>query len=230
MTPARPGVLVAVVGTATEVGKTWITAKLVTELRGRGLAAVARKPVQSFAIADLGHTDADILANASGETANDVCPPHRWLARPMAPPMAAAALGEAPPLLADLVAELLWPTPLPDVGFVETIGGLRSPIADDADSRSLAHGIDPDLVVVVAEAGLGVIDAVRMATDALAARAWRAPDPLVFLNHFDPDNDLHCRNVEWLRSRDGFDVTTRIAELVERFIAATNAADGHGAN
>lgn len=225
MTPARPGVLVAVVGTATEVGKTWVTAKLVTELRGRGLSAVARKPVQSFATSDLGHTDAEILATASGETPHEVCPPHRWLARPMAPPMAATALGEAPPRLADLVAELRWPTPLPEVGFVETIGGIRSPIADDADSRTLAHGIDPDLVVVVADAGLGVIDAVRLATDALAAGEWRAPDPLVFLNHFDPTHDLHRCNAEWLRSRDGFDVTTQIEELVGQIIAAINPAD-----
>ena len=54
----RPSVLVAVAGTATGVGKTWLTARILESLRGRGLAVGARKPVQSYAPDDIGATDA----------------------------------------------------------------------------------------------------------------------------------------------------------------------------
>src|SRR5690606_22588321 len=109
-----------------------------------------------------------------------VCPPHRWLATPMAPPMATAALGLDPIFLSDLIAELRWPMSAPDIGFVESVGGVRSPLAEDADSVSLADALAPDRVVLVADAALGVIDRVRLAADAL-----RAHPVIVLLNRFD---------------------------------------------
>src|SRR5581483_721782 len=80
--------LVFVTGTGTEIGKTWWGSALATELHARGVAVAARKPAQSFAPNDA-HTDADVLARATGERPDDVCPPHRWYPVPLAPPMAA---------------------------------------------------------------------------------------------------------------------------------------------
>lgn len=207
----RPHRVVAVAGTATEVGKTWVTARLVTELRGRGLTVSARKPAQSFESGASELTDADVLAAATGETATDICPAHRWYEVPMAPPMAAEALGRPAPTLSDLVAEVAWPGAAVDVGFVETVGGVRSPVADDADSRDLAIAIEPDRVVLVAPAGLGTIDSVRLGVDALAQLRVH-----VLLNRFEPTNDLHVRNLAWLVERDGFDVSTGVADLADR--------------
>ncbi|HXX90425.1 MAG TPA: dethiobiotin synthase [Acidimicrobiales bacterium] len=204
---ARPTCLVVIVGTGTEVGKTWVSAHLVGEWRRRGATVAVRKPAQSFR-SDEGATDAEVLGASSGEAADVVCPPHRWYPVPMAPPMAAAVLGLDPPTLAALVAELSWPAGV-DVGLVETAGGLRSPLADDADAVSLVRALRPDRVLLVADAGLGTVNAVRLCAGALAAGpgADTGPPPVVVLNRFDPSDDLHRRNLEWLGDRDGLVVT-----------------------
>jgi dethiobiotin synthetase len=78
---------------------------------------------------------------------------------------------------------------------VELAGGVRSPVAHDGDGVELIAGLAPDLVVVVADAGLGTINAVRTTLDALAG--LDAP-VVVHLNRLDPDDDLHRRNRAWL--------------------------------
>jgi dethiobiotin synthetase len=125
----------------------------------------------------------------------------------MAPPMAAEALGLPAPSLADLVGELTWP-PGVGVGIVEAAGGVRSPLGADGDSADLARALDPDLVVLVADAGLGTIHAVRSSGPALAA--W---PPVVLLNRYDAGSDLHRRNRAWLAERDGLPVYTDVAEV-----------------
>lgn len=203
----RPERLVVVVGTGTGVGKTWVAAQLLAHARAGGATVAARKPVQSFTPCDA-DTDADVLALATGEGPEQVCPRHRWYAMAMAPPIAAAFLGTAPPTLAALLGELEWPPEPLDVGVVETVGGPRSPLADDADSADLAAALEPDLAVLVAPAGLGAINAVRLCAPVV-------PAPLVvFLNHFD-GSDLHDRNLRWLQAL-GFDVVVDVAELARR--------------
>jgi dethiobiotin synthetase len=209
----RPERLVVVLGTGTEVGKTWVSCRLLEQLRTAGVEVAARKPAQSFEPPGPGGppaTDADLLAVASEEQPGDVCPPHRSYPLALAPPMAAARLGQPAILLDDLVAELRWPSGV-QVGLVETAGGVRSPIADDADGAALAHRVEADLAVLVADAGLGTIHTVRSSADALS------PIPLVVvLNRYDERDALHCDNREWLSCRDGFDVVTDVVDLAER--------------
>lgn len=207
----RPGSLIAVVGTATEVGKTWVTCGVLATLRRRGFSVSARKPVQSFDPAEAGATDAELLAASSGESPQAVCLPHRWYEVPMAPPMAASVTGAEPPKLVDLLAEVHWTSPVADFGFVETVGGVRSPLADDADCGALLDALDPDAVLLVADAGLGAINAVRLAVDALVG------GPLVvFLNRYLSADGVHRRNLAWLRERDGLVVETSIEDLAAR--------------
>jgi dethiobiotin synthetase len=197
-------------GTGTEVGKTWWAAAVARELRGRGLSVAARKPAQSFA-RDEGATDADVLAGATGALPEEVCPRPRWYELPMAPPMAADALGRPAFTIADLVAELRWP-PRTDLGIVEGAGGPRSPLAHDGDTVDLAAALSPDALVLVASAGLGTVNAVS-----LAAAALRGIAPLtVAMNRFDAGNDLHRRNREWLEERAGLDVVDSVESLLLR--------------
>jgi dethiobiotin synthetase len=205
----RPERLVLVLGTGTEVGKTWVACRLAQALRARGLIVAARKPAQSYGTdGPVGATDAELLAAATGDAASRVCPPHRWYPLAMAPPMAAEALGRAPFTVADLAAEIAWPAVV-GVGLVEGAGGVRSPIAADGDSVALAHALGPERVVLVADAGLGTINGVRLSAEPL--RRW----PLtVVLNRYDRTDDLHRRNLAWLAERDGFDVATDAADLV----------------
>jgi dethiobiotin synthetase len=202
--------IVAVAGTGTGVGKTYVGAALVRALRARGFVVAARKPVQSFA-SDDPSTDADVLAVASGEEPKLVCPAARWLRVPIAPPMAADALGLPPFTIADLAAEVRATAPPDALVLVETAGGVRSPIADDGDSAALIDALGPALVVLVADAGLGTINVVRLSVEALA------PHPVVvYLNNFDHGWKLHVRNADWLRTREGLEVVTDIEALTRR--------------
>jgi dethiobiotin synthetase len=201
-----PDLTIVVTGTDTEVGKTWLTVELALALQERGAPVAIRKPVQSF---DPGErtTDADILAEASGEDPIAVCPGHRRYPLAMAPPMAADALGGPQLRLHDLVAEMNLPGE--GIALVEGIGGACSPLAHDADSVDLAHTLDADLVVLVAGAGLGTINSVRLATMALDGLRT-----VVYLNRFNPADTLHAANGSWLSEVDGLDVATSPQELL----------------
>jgi dethiobiotin synthetase len=203
----RPHTLVFVSGTGTDVGKTWWCADVARALVASGTAVALRKPVQS---GDAGApTDADRLGAASDEPPETVCAPGRTYPLAWAPPMAAAELGAPGFTTADLAREVWWPEGTA-VGLVEGVGGPRSPISDDGDSVDLAHLLAPDLVVVVADAGLGTINAVRLSVAAFAGFAV-----VVALNRY-RDEPLHRRNRELLSAVDGFDVLTTTEELVAR--------------
>ncbi len=178
-----------------------MAARLLADLHAAGLRVAARKPAQSFEPDDdPAVRDAFVLGAASGEPAEDVCPPHRWYEVAMAPPMAAEALGCPPFTIQDLTLELRWPGDPVDVGLVETAGGLCSPLASDGDCLALCRALAPDVVVLVADAGLGTINAVRLTVEALRVLSR---DVVLVLNRFDASVDLHERNREWLEARDG---------------------------
>jgi dethiobiotin synthetase len=208
----RPERVVLVCGTGTEVGKTWVGARLLGDLRSRGLTVSARKPAQSFDIDSEGvrlggPTDAEVLGAASGEGPDSVCLPFRSYPRAMAPPMAADALGLPEFTVADLVREMAWPSDAVNVGIVEMAGGVRSPQASDGDTTDLVSALNPDLVVLVSDPGLGTINLVRLSMDALGAVTETMPGvpTVVVLDRFDPHHDIHRRNREWL-THDGYQV------------------------
>ncbi len=203
---SRPRRVVAVVGTGTDVGKTWVGARLLAGLRAAGVTVTARKPAQSFDAGDDPATyDAAVLGAASGEAPETVCPAHRWYEVAMAPPIAANALGRPPFSIDELLAELFWTTATPpaEIGLVETAGGLRSPLAVDGDCLAFCAALTPDLVLLVGDAGLGTINAIRLSIDALASLETPI---VVVLNRFDPTHEVHARNRAWLSGRDGLRV------------------------
>jgi dethiobiotin synthetase len=202
---------VFVTATGTEVGKTWTVVRLAEELRARGRRVAARKPAQSFAPEERGRTDAELLAAATGDPATTVCVPHRWYETPMAPCLAAAALGRPPFTTAQLVAEL--GADEPDVlRFVEGAGGPRSPLASDGDNVDLARALAVRLVVLVADAGLGTINAVRLAVAALDGF-----ETVVFLNRLSAGDPVHTTNRQWLLDA-GYPVVDDLPQLAARIL------------
>ena len=136
----------------------------------------------------------------------------------MAPPMAAEALGRPAFTIADLSTNCAGrrpaptpptpPTPSTSASSKRRAGCARHwpPMATVWTSvRELA----PDLVVLVADAGLGTINSVRLTADAIGIPG--AP-VVVVLNRFDATIDLHVRNLEWLRTHDGMTVVTSPGE------------------
>lgn len=209
---SRPDHLVLVTGTGTDVGKTWATVELVRLLRGDRILVAARKPAQSFAPEDTS-TDASLLGDASGARAEDVCPAHRWYPVPLAPPMAADALGRERIAIDDLIAELSWPDEI-SVGFLEGAGGPCSPIAHDGDTITLAERLQPDVTLLVADPALGVVSNVRLAAQALAGHPL-----LVLLNRYDDADAVHRRSRDWLRDTEGLTVLTDVAGVAHRLTA-----------
>lgn len=220
---ARPDRVVLVTGTGTEVGKTWVTVALAGWLRAAGRSVAARKPAQSFAAADT-ETDASLLAAATGVAVETVCPAHRWYPVPLAPPMAADALGRPAIALDDLVGELAWPSSSVEVGFVEGAGGLCSPIAHDGDGLALVERLRPEVVLLVADPALGVVSTVRLTVQALAGT-----EVVVILNRYDDADDVHRRSRDWLRDVDGLTVVTTIADAAHALLSSPVARDNHGA-
>lgn len=204
--------LVVCAGTATDVGKTWVGAATLTEIRRRGRTVSARKPAQSYDPRWPSDQDGAVLAGATGERSEDVCPTRRTYALPMAPPMAAAALGEPVPTVAELESELGWATPLADLRWVELVGGPRSPVAVDADGVDFTARLGPDRVVLVAEAGLGAINAVTLCLGPFVELGHR---PIVMLNRYNPGLELHRRNRSWLTERCGSSVLAGVDELAD---------------
>jgi dethiobiotin synthetase len=123
--------------------------------------------------------------------------------------MAADALGGPTFKLGELVEELDLPGE--GVALVEGVGGVRSPLSHDGDSVDLAHALEADLVVLVAHAGLGTINSVRLASSALEGLRT-----VVFLNRFNPADTLHSANRRWIAENDGLDVATIPSELLSR--------------
>jgi dethiobiotin synthetase len=215
----RPRHLIAIVGTHTEVGKTWLACDLLRRWHAQGLRVAARKPVQSYDPA-AGETDADRLASATGEHRHNVCPEHRSYPQAMAPPMAANVLGRPRILLQEVLAETVWPESL-DVAVVETVGGVRSPLAHDGDSIDLVRGLQPDQIVLVADAGLGTLNAVKLTLGHL--QNWPTK---VFLNRYEPANCLHRLNLEWLVTRDNVIAVTSSEALARELLSADCMEDG----
>jgi dethiobiotin synthetase len=213
----RPGRLIVVTGTGTEVGKTWVTAAVARQAGALGLTVAARKAVQSFDPPgpQSAPTDAALLAAATGEPADIVCPRRRSYPLAMAPPMAAAALGIQPPSLADLAGELTrsWPADPVDLGLIEGAGGVASPLAADGHTADLARVVEADGAILVADPSLGVINAVRLSAAALAPLSIA-----VHLNRYNQEDDLHRRNHEWLQQGDHFLVTTDVMSLLDAIL------------
>jgi dethiobiotin synthetase len=205
------GKRIVVSGTGTEVGKTWTAGRVAGALRQAGTGVKARKPVQSFEIGE--RTDAEVLAGATGEDPDVVCPPERSFALPLAPPMAAEALGAPPFSLQQLLDNL--DLPQDGVCLIEGIGGPRSPLADDGDTVDLAAAIDADLVLLVADPGLGALNDVLLGVDAFAPRRV-----VVFLNRYDDALELHRLNRRWLTESAELEVFVDVDELVDILIHA----------
>lgn len=206
----RPRRVIVVAGTGTEVGKTFVGARIAEELQKQGHRVSARKPAQSFEPDDAS-TDAATLGAATHEDPEVVCPPQRWYPVAMAPPMAAVALGRAAFTTEELAAEVSdsWPDHALDVGLIETAGGAWSPQASDGQHvGDFTDAVDADGVLLVADAGLGVINAVRGAIAALGS----ARPIVVMLNRFDATDELHAANREWLVGIDGLLVATDVFE------------------
>lgn len=140
-----------IVGTDTEVGKTYVTSLIARSLVSSGKKVGVYKPVASDCLRDgdeLVSSDAVALWDCANRplTINDVCP-QRFEA-PIAPHLAAKAEGKS--IDSDLLRNGLsvWQDKC-DIVLVEGAGGLMSPVTDDEFFADLAYDFGYPLILVV---------------------------------------------------------------------------------
>jgi dethiobiotin synthetase len=170
--------IIFITGSGTGVGKTYVAALLIRELRQAEHSVRAFKPVTTGmmpinepAFAD---TDTALLLAAQGVAVDAgsvaACTPWRF-ARPLSPDMAAAAEGRALPFKA--IAE--WADAVPRqaardaIVLVEGVGGVMSPIATDALNIDLIAALQCPTILVCGTY-LGAINHALTAIETLRAR------------------------------------------------------------
>jgi dethiobiotin synthetase len=141
-------VRIAVSGTGTEVGKTWVSQALTRGLRSAGYRCAAIKPIESG-----GDMDSRALAEACD--AAHAQSPYRFQ-DPLSPHLAAQRAG----VTIDLEACAAWVERAAndaDVVIVELAGGLLSPLTARTTNADLLRLLHPQKWLVVAPDRLGVL-------------------------------------------------------------------------
>lgn len=163
--PAHPPITL-IVGTDTDVGKTWVTCALARALRALGQQVVAVKPIETGCQEEPGPDEDGVrLAEATGQTG-----PRRALIRLpgfFAPAIAADHAGVEVDY-DDLVARIRSLGAPELLLLVEGVGGLLSPLTWSDNHLDLAHSLDARVLVVSADR-LGTISHTLLALRVLHA-------------------------------------------------------------
>lgn len=170
-----------VLGTGTGIGKTFVTSALASALAvmtGARIAAI--KPILTGE-EEAGGDDASILSAASNVP---VPRPRYWFREPVSPHLAARHAGE----VIDLAEVGRWVESVDaDWLLVETAGGVFSPVAPGVTNLDLAAHLRPDLTLLIARDGLGVLHDVSACLLALRSADVGLPLPWVVLNAVQQD-------------------------------------------
>lgn len=190
-----------VTGTDTEVGKTYVAARLIRRLVENEAQRVGvYKPVASGCVEQAGELisqDAVELWEAAGRPLDlqRVCP-QRFVA-PLAPPAAATAVDRSVDEHQLVVGLDAW-SDFPLV-LIEGVGGLMSPLGAQMLNLDLAKSFGFPLLVVAANR-LGVLNHVLLTLEVARRRGLRIA--AVVLNDVAPSGDASCAsNLQQLRSK-----------------------------
>lgn len=159
-----------IVGTDTEVGKTFVACRLTELLVERGMKVGVYKPVASGS-EDSQPSDAELLRAAAKQDCDlkHVCP--QQFAAPVAPPIAAAMEGrEVDEAL--LVTGANWWLGRCDLLLVEGAGGALSPISTNQTVLDLAVQFGFPLLLVVADK-VGAVNHTLLTLEAAHKRGLR---------------------------------------------------------
>lgn len=181
--------VIAVSGTGTNVGKTYVATALTAALAQRG-PATGVKPYESGHAAPLG-SDQLALASASTRSATELGFRLRCFPEPLAPPEAARRAGAAVDLDAFLAAFQSLRARAAGVLVLELAGGLYSPFDDAMSNAEVLRALAPELHVLVVPNRLGVIHDARATLRAASADGLRI-DTLVVTHPPGAGEDASC--------------------------------------
>lgn len=166
-----------IVGTETDVGKTWVSCALIRALRAAGQPVIAVKPIET-GTSEPPRPDEDgaLLAEAAGQAG-----PKRALVRLALKTAPAVAADEAGVTIEyeDLIARMRALITPDAMLIVEGTGGLLSPLTWSDNHLDLAHSLDARVLLVAADR-IGTINHTLMALRVL--RTEKVPVLGVVLN------------------------------------------------
>lgn len=157
-----------ILGTDTEVGKTFCTAAITRVLLERGVKVGVYKPAESGCSAEQLSDSQHLHAATDGQFPIDRICPQRFSA-PVAPPVAAKL--EKRTVDESLLEEgALWWTNQCELLFVEGAGGVMSPISEHLTVLDLAEKLGYPTLLVAANR-LGVVNHTLLSLEALNRRS-----------------------------------------------------------
>ncbi len=182
-----------ILGTGTEVGKTYVACRIIESLVRDGVAVGAYKPVASGA-PSLEQSDGFKLWQASGQrgTLTEVTPQH--FTAPFAPPIAAELENKQVSDKAIKDGAMNWASRC-ELLILEGAGGLMSPISWAMTNASLALELHFP-VVLVSENRLGVVN--QVLTTLVAARSIGLDVCTIVLNDVHPIKKVSANSNERL--------------------------------
>ncbi|MDA7881058.1 dethiobiotin synthase [Akkermansiaceae bacterium] len=172
---------VFVTGTDTGIGKTYVSALIVEELRKKGISAVGLKPVCSGSREDAGR-----LWEASGGVLDlNVINPS-YYQTPVAP-LVAGRIEGSPLELDEMIAQIREVEELQEFTLVEGAGGWEVPLGEGFGIPDLAKELGYPVIVVVAN-WLGAINHTLLTVKAIESRGVKCLG--VILNHLEAERDI----------------------------------------
>jgi dethiobiotin synthetase len=178
--------ILVVTGTGTEIGKTVVTAALAAAAQGRSVAVL--KPAQT-GLAPGEHGDVQEVKRLAGAVTGVE------LARfpePLAPATAARRAGMAPVRPHEVAEAAEKLAAEHDLVLVEGAGGLLVRFDDEGGTLADAARLLGAPVLVVAQAGLGTLNATALTVEALHTRGLRCAGVVIGSWPADPDLASRC--------------------------------------
>jgi dethiobiotin synthetase len=179
-----------VLGTGTNVGKTYVATALLSRLRERGVDTLGLKPIETGLptrdTAPRNGSDAHALEAVSSLPAPRPHPLFGF-AEPISPHLAARRANVEPSVAS--VAQWVHDATIHHITVwtcVETAGGALSPLSATATNADLAAALAPAVLVLVAPDSLGVLHDVSATLAALRSRDCK-PDYVVLTQARPPD-------------------------------------------
>lgn len=189
-----------ITGSDTDVGKTYVSVQIISELVKRGINVIPRKPVESgceLVDGKLYPADADKLlkASQSAQTLEDVCP-YRFA--PAISPQLAARHANTPIQLQQLVEACTNNIQDNDFLIVEGAGGFYSPICEAALNADLAKKLNLPVILVVDDR-LGSVNQALLTLSAITASNIK-PRTIILNRVSNEPLDEMVKNTEELKS------------------------------
>ncbi|MFT5241642.1 MAG: dethiobiotin synthetase [Kiritimatiellia bacterium] len=197
-----------VTGTDTDVGKTVVTAALVSAARAAGRDVVPMKPVQTGCTehdGQLSAPDLDFVLRMAGLSAEEQALMCLYRFVPPCSPHLAALQAQQSISVSRICDAFKSLQDAHDAVIVEGAGGCRVPLGPTADMRDLACALDLN-VVVAARPGLGTLNHTLMTVESLQSVGLTVAAIVLVQSTDDPIGTIEQDNLLTIADRTGIAV------------------------